>query len=522
MKRIYIITCILLSTLIVTTSCNPEDKFLNPEKTTEGNISLLFTGMLNNARFRTEYYQVRTMAAEHTGRYTQTLILPNSAGQYRQIESYVGHYWRDFYTTEYGGPMGIYRLMETVNKGLSSEDQAANDIFFKASKIVLYDYASGLIDMFGDIPFAEAGSLPINNEINPAKFENQQALYKTMIDELDVLATYFATAVATPAFTKQDILIGGKVTKWRQYANSLRLRMLIHMSYSDEAYAKEKIMAILNDASKYPLIDGDNNPNYKPETSDVLNAPLTTFTDALTQALNEGLSKIAPDYMVNKLLVPTKDPRLSVMFDKNDLPDYIGMPINTPGDSQSASSSDYSCWDSTTVWMNKNLPGVRLTASEVNFIKAEAQQRWGDPAKAKAAYETAVKQSVTFYYYLNQLNNNSSGGGFRIEDKPSDDEINKFVTERITYAGTLDQRLELIGTQKWLHFGWLQSIECWTEYRRTKYPKLLAFPSVGMDAGYTQPPTRLRYPSAETAYNPNYADVQAQDTRDTKIFWDVK
>ena len=43
-----------------------------------------------------------------------------------------------------------------------------------------------------------------------------------------------------------------------------------------------------------------------------------------------------------------------------------------------------------------------------------------------------------------------------------------------------------------------------------------------MEPGYTQPPTRLQYPILETAYNPNYKDVQAKDTRDTKIFWDVK
>ncbi|QIK55560.1 SusD/RagB family nutrient-binding outer membrane lipoprotein [Dysgonomonas sp. HDW5B] len=522
MKRIYIIACALLSLLILTPSCNPEDKFLDPEKTTQGNVSTLFTAMLNNQRMRTEYWQVRTIAVEHAGRYSQTFILPNGSKQYHQTEQYVSEYWRDFYTPEYGGPMAMYRQMENVNKSLSQADQDANAVFFAAAKVVLYDYAGTLVDMLGDIPFSEAGSLQLTSVSTPAKFDNQEALYRMMIDDLDAVNTYFKTATTTTVFSKQDILLSGNIAKWRKYGNSIRLRLLIHMSYVDENYAKEKIMAMLN-SSDYPLIDGDNNPNYNPSAGDVLNAPLSTNIENLKQALSEGSTQIAPDFMLNKLMLPTKDVRIDVLFDKNGLSEYKGLPINTPSESISSMSSDYSCWDSTTVWQNKNIPGVRMTASEVNFIKAEAQQRWGDPAKAKTAYETAIKQSVSFYYYLNNTaSNTSAGGGFRLEVKPSDDIINKFVTERVAYTGSTDARLELIGTQKWLHLGWLQSIETWTEYRRTKYPKLLPFPSAGMEPGYTQPPTRLQYPILETAYNPNYKDVQAKDTRDTKIFWDVK
>lgn len=521
MKRIYIIAT-LLSALFLVTSCNPEDKFLDPGLTTSGSVGGLFTAMLDNQRMRTEYWHVRTIAAEHTGRFSQTFILPNSQKQYHQTEQYVSEYWRDFYTPQYGGPMAMYRQMENINRSLSQDDQALNEIFFNAGKVVLYDFGSTMVDLYGDVPFSEAGSLHINSVSTPAKFDDQKGLYELMIDDLDVVNTYFKTATATSAFTRQDILLSGDVAKWRKYANSLRLRLLIHMSYSDEAYAKDKIMAMLNDPSNYPLVDGGDNANYSPSSMDILNTPLTTYAETLQQALSEGNSSIAPDFMVNKLMVPTEDVRLSVMFDKNGLSDYVGLPINTSSEAISSLVTKFSCWDSTTLWMNKNLPGVRITASEVNFIKAEAQQRWGDAGKAKTAYETAVKQSVSFYYYLNSIGNNTSGGGFRVEVKPSDDVINKFVTERVAYTGTSDQRLELIGTQKWLHLGWLQSIECWTEYRRTKYPKLLAFPSEAMESGYTQPPTRLQYPVLETSYNPNYASVQAQDTPNTKIFWDVR
>ncbi len=525
MKKIYILTCVLLSSLLIATSCSPEDKFLDPEKTTTGNVGAFLTSMINNQRFRSEYYQVRTIAADHTGVYAQTMLVSTGRDMYKQADLYITAYWRDFYTPEFRGPMAMFRQMEATNAKLVESEQAANEIFLQAGKVLLYDYGSGMIDIFGDIPFSEAGSILLTSTRTQAKFVDLKELYMQMIDDLDAIGKYFQTATSTTAFAKQDILNSGNVSQWQKYANSLRLRLLIHMSNSDEEYAKTKIMAMLNSPGEYPLIDGNSNPNYAPNNNDILNTPLVQSNTSdgvdLQQALNEGASSIAPDFMVNTVMAPVKDPRLAVLFDRNGKEEYIAMPINTSSEEIVAKRFDYACWDSTTVWMNRNLPGVRMTASEVNFIKAEAFERWGSTEQAKAAYETAVKQSVSFYYYLNSISP-SVGAGFRYEAKPSDDEIADFVTKRVPYTGSATDKLKLIGTQKWLHFGWLQSMEAWTEYRRTKYPELLPFPTEGVNVQYPAPPTRFLYPADETTYNPNYSSVQAKDTRTTKIFWDVK
>jgi len=88
------------------------------------------------------------------------------------------------------------------------------------------------------------------------------------------------------------------------------------------------------------------------------------------------------------------------------------------------------------------------------------------------------------------------------------------------YTGTSTEKLEKIYTQKWLHFGFLQSIQAWSEYRRTGYPALNF--ANATQVGYETPPTRLLYPSDESSYNSNnYEAVRAKDTRSTKVFWDV-
>lgn len=528
MKKIFTIITVFASALLLMVSCDLEDKFNDPEQTTVGSVPALFTSALNNTRMRSEYWHVRTVLLVNHSVYTQTSAFNKSASVYQSNDSYFGQYWRDYYSAEFGGAMAMYRQMQNVNATQSTPaEQEANKIFFEAAKVVLYDVGSQFVDMFGDIPFSEAGSLHLTSVSTPAKFDDQQDLYMSFIEDLDKVATYFSTATVGTAFQRQDILLSGDTKKWQKYANSIRLRLLIHISNVNEAYAKTEILNMLANPAKYPLIDGGNVANYDPATNDVLNEPLKDYSESLVNALAEGLSSVAPDFMINKLMAPTEDVRLSVMFDKNakdkvQNKTYKGAPITLTSDELLTNRDLYACWDSTTIWQNRNLPGIRITASEINFIKAEAYERWGSSAEAKTAYETAVKQSVSFYYYLNRTASNTAGGGFRVEEKPSDAEIDAFVTKRIAYTGTKDQKLELIGTQKWLHFGFLQGNECWTEYRRTKYPVLLPFPSDGMTNGYEAPPLRILYPSLETNFNPNYADVQAENTRTTKIFWDVK
>lgn len=518
MKKISISITVLVSMLLLMGGCNIEDKFYDPETTSKGNVPALFTSMLNNQRMRLEYWHVRTILAVSHSVYTQTTAFNNSSSIYQSNDSYYGQYWRDYYSAEYGGAMGIYRQMENVNSTQSTvAEQAVNEIFFQAGKVVLYDVGSQFVDMFGDIPFSEAGSLHLTSVSTPAKFDDQQELYMSFIEDLDKVATYFSTATTISSFQRQDILLGGDMKKWQKYANSIRLRLLIHISNVNETFAKQEIMKMLNDPDKYPLVDGGNTANYNPATVDVLVTPLTSYTSSLVDALNEGLSYVAPDFMLNNLMVPTKDLRLPVMFDKNGNKGYSGAPITLTSDQLNARKNEFSCWDSISIWQNNKLPGMRMTASEINFIKAEAHQRWGDASKAKSAYEIAVKQSVSFYYYLNTTNL----AGMK-EPKPTDAEIDAFVTERVPYIGSATDKLGLIGTQKWLHLGFMQGNECWTEYRRTKYPVLLPFPSAGMVNGYSTPPTRIMYPSLESSYNSHYVDVQAQNTRDTKIFWDVK
>src|SRR6266542_5859604 len=132
------------------------------------------------------------------------------------------------------------------------------------------------------------------------------------------------------------------------------------------------------------------------------------------------------------------------------------------------------------------------------LLIAEAYERWGG-GDAKTAYEMAVRQSIAFYYYLNSLNVLT-----RLPlTSPTATAVDSFLqTEQIKYTRTSSEKLQKIWVQKWAHFGFLQSVQNWAEYRRTKYPDLQFYPSTL--PGYELPPSRLVYPTSETSYNTNY------------------
>ncbi|RYE05647.1 MAG: SusD/RagB family nutrient-binding outer membrane lipoprotein, partial [Sphingobacteriales bacterium] len=318
-------------------------------------------------------------------------------------------------------------------------------------------------------------------------------------------------------------LNSGSIDKWRRYANSVRLRLLMRISTKFESKAQPLVMQMLNDASTYPLVDGGNTRDYSPLSSDILLRPLTNFTSSLVDAMFEIDSYFAPDYMLNKVMNPANDPRIPVLFDKFGTgvgtanfvqnPTYRAMPVTYTGAQADAEFQNYAIIDSATIWRNTALPGLVVTAPEVNLLKAEALERWGSTSAAETAYETGVGQSVTFYYYLNSI---SSG---KKETMPSASVIDQFINNStISYSGSAANKLTLIGTQKWLHYGFLQAQHAWAEYRRTGVPALTIVPASAAD--FTLPPNRLLYPSAEKTNNAaNYQEVQAEDKRTTKIFW---
>lgn len=531
MRRILIHISLVVSLVFCLIGCKKklEEFYNNPDQTTQASIEKFFTEMLDNERVRPSYWEVRTFTVLQTGVYSQSVAYLNTNAVYQQNPSYTQDRWNDFYRPggNGGGVMAHYRSIEAAYNSMELQQQTEARVFLEAAKVVLMDQASQMVDLWGDLPFREAGSINTSGEIKMAKFDNAIAIYSDILEGLNAATYYFAhpghSTTTQLVFSKQDILLNGVLEKWQRYANSVKLRLLMRISFSDQEFAKAEVIKILNNPSLYPLIDGTS--GYIPNETDVLLQPLTNYTDDLHNAFTELTNYSAPGFLLNTVMKPANDPRIPVMFDKfgrtvGDVfipnTDYNGLTVNLPLEQQLINIGNYAILDSATFLYNSKLPGIVITASEVNFLKAEAFERWGgdDP---KIVYDKAIKQSVAFYYYLNSLNTTTKTP----LTAPSDAETDLFLQNSyIKYSGTTEEKLEKIGVQKWVHFGFLQAVQSWSEYRRTKFPQLSFYPSTL--PGYELPPSRLVYPASETSYNPNYISVKGNDTRSRKIFWDVK
>ncbi|MEO7990678.1 MAG: SusD/RagB family nutrient-binding outer membrane lipoprotein [Chryseolinea sp.] len=520
----------ILLILMTSIACQDElaDRYLNPDKTTSPTLDKFFTAMLNHNRVRPSYWEMSTFVNWHIGVYTQSVGFLNSESMYQENASYIQDRWNDFYRP---GPNGSgvvahFREIERLYTGLSESEKINNEIFLRTSQVFLYDQLTQMVDLWGDVPFSEAGMLNKTGDIVYPKFDSAEEIYEDAIQELKDIAEYLSAEELTPAtqllFAKQDILLNGSIDQWRRYANSLRLRLLLRISFVEEANAREEAMALLGDEEKYPLL---NDVNYKPSTDDILLTPLVDYVDDLHAAFTDWTNYPAPYFMLEEVLKPANDLRIPVLFDKygsqinnqfSPNTEFKAMPLTLSRIEQQAVLGMYAIIDSTTFLYNAKLPGVIMTAAEVNFLKAEAFERWGG-GDAGLEYRKGIQHSIEFYYYLNNLNT-----GRTILPPPSPQEIEQFLDESlfIQYQGSEEERLSKIWAQKWVHFGFLQTVQRWAEQRRTSYPKLNFFHS--SLPGYELPPSRLVYPSSERALNKNYQNVAADDKRDAKIFWDVQ
>lgn len=529
MKKIllYAVGVLLLAGSLSSCKKTLQSDYVNPQLINTGSLPKLLTGMFLNPRIHPSYWDFATTVLPTTGAFSQLTAMSPASSMYIPNISYNESRWDHYYSGatstdpssidyNYSGPgiMSSYREMQTTYAALDTAEKAAQQVYMECAKVIFDDQTAQMVDLWGDIPFFKAGSLNTDRTISYAPFDDAKTIYDTLISDLAGINTWMASATISAdvqsVFTTQDILLHGDLAAWRRYANSLRLRLLMRISYSDEATARAAVTTMLGDPATYPLI-----------TSNAQNVTLKMSPTALKSDLQSALGgAFAPAYLIDTLQVANGDPRTAVMWDSAQGQAYKGFSDTGTVSEYEGGLGVYSVYDTVTFVRNYNVPGVVFTAAEVSFLTAEANERWGAGSTAAAtAYANGINQSVAFYYGINQ-SSIQSAGNYPTTPSPSQAAIDAYINN-VAYTGTQDQKLQLIATQNWMNFFILQAGQAWAEVRRTGYPKLNFFTATNANA--PQPPTRLLYPPNEALYNAsNYAAVQPKDLSTTKIFWQVK
>lgn len=408
-------------------------------------------------------------------------------------------FYSNIFETSYGSIFRDLTYVQNYEDNTGAVDYSAYKAIASTLKGFQYQY---LVDLYGDIPYTEANLRSSN--ITP-KYDDAQTIYKSVIDELTLAAN---TALNLPVNAEnpgtQDIINKGDMEKWARFANTIKLRMLIRLSNTNQdAYIKAQIALIDDNGAGYITTDIVANPGYS-DNEDKQNPFYDYFRNPITGTEQDrGDYTVASDYTLN-YLTTTNDPRLNRLYAPAQTGGaFKGAPQITLLPGTGFTSKD----------LSKVGPGLIIASSqdqplmtmpEALLLQAEAMSRGyisGGDAAAKSKFEQAITSS---FENLKVPNATTAAATYYSQD-----------IANVSWNSSSD-KIQAIITQKWVALNGTSSIELWIEKTRTGFPANLPIPSEG---GGTRP-VRLLYPGSEVSRNSKNVPAQTAQTAFTdNPFW---
>jgi len=402
----------------------------------------------------------------------------------------------------------LYRAGNNLDV-IEQQSGDASKVYYKAIAKILKAYVfQNLVDCWGDVPYTEAFKTADGN-LKP-KYDKQQAIYEDLVVQLDDAMNLIQTATSTAEKLSNisDIIYQGDMGLWLKFANTLKLRILIHQADMDgrSAYITGKIATT---AAIGYIGAGEgalNNPPYV-VSSGKMNPFYETFYNNAGTPQSDAVSYYFAGKDAITFLQATNDPRIAKLYLPYSGNLYDGNIFGTPSElltiNSKTSKLGFAVGDPGTMIGTPTKSAPVLTDVESLFIQAEAAQRGLISGDAQALYESAVTRSFV-YMGLSP----AAAGNFLGQ-----------TSSKVNYTSALDKR-ELIISQKWIALNGVAPVEIWTDYRRTGFPSGLHFSTDPAKAGPGTPPVRLLYPQDELNVNSdNVLAVGTIDQFTSKIFW---
>ncbi|MGJ1324087.1 SusD/RagB family nutrient-binding outer membrane lipoprotein [Sphingobacterium faecium] len=431
--------------------------------------------------------------------------------RYQIPTNYSDNYWTATYKS-------LNNLNEIINlnsdektKATASAGTAGSNVNQIAIARILKSYAfHSLTDVFGNIPYQSFGNadpdfqaLQQNPDNLTPKYASQEKIYKDILTELQQASDTLIKYQGEKTFGTSDVIYKGDNGKWAKFANSLRLRLATRIKTKDANLANSHI----NDAIKKGVFTSNSdNAVFKYSKTSPNEAPLYRATVtanrkdfAISNVIVEALQgKRGPFTIV--------DPRLTKYAKPTtENGSYFGQPYGLP----LAAGNLFP------------LDKISLPADIINA----------------ADYAEVLLEYAEVAFLLSE-NNNWDQTQYINGTRASLEKWGVAATDMTAYLDQLPAaNKERVLSQKYLAL-FNQSIESWSEVRRTGYPLYLIKKGDvvwsgtidGKTVTYTfnpevgnAVPSRLVYPIKEQSTNKaNYQAALAQQGDDVitnKLWW---
>ena len=426
---------------------------------------------------------------------------------YQDILNYNDDFWNNMYSNMNNARQG---------KILAEERDIPN---VAAQKIAIFEIMEilnwiTLTDMVGDVPYFNALQGAAN--LTPV-YDSQEDIY----DDLDArLAAAASTLNPNDGafFGSADVFFQGDAEKWIKYANGLRRRIGLRMADAVPAKAQAIVTAVMN-SGMLPSSNADD-AVLPVENSGTVFGDMPRAAELLIRAPSDA--PYISEALVTRMQA-TNDPRLPIIAAPTPASAASGGPLEYRGVGPNLTDAQYA--DLNANIANFSRPNgdlffgpttdrgqTSMSYAEISFAKAEAALRgWGGTAaNAQTFFEEGIRAALT----------RGDFPAFGISAQDVDD----YVAANGTLAGSFEERLNQIMTEKWIAFAFDQEDEAYSEWRRSGFPVLDPGDRTANDTN-GQIPRRMTYSNQEELLNPtNWSSAVGRlsngDTYTSRVWWD--
>ena len=126
----------------------------------------------------------------------------------------------------------LYSNLSTVK---SVSESTNNPVPYAIAEIIKVAAMSRVTDTYGPIPYSKIGA---DGKIT-IPYDSQEEVYNKFFEELNHAIEILTENSGSALVATADYVYGGNVPKWIKFANSLKLRLAIRISYANKKLAQE-------------------------------------------------------------------------------------------------------------------------------------------------------------------------------------------------------------------------------------------------------------------------------------------
>ncbi|MDR2145429.1 MAG: SusD/RagB family nutrient-binding outer membrane lipoprotein [Tannerella sp.] len=476
--------------------------------------------------------------------------------------------------------MNNYGLIRDELAVMETADYDNNLVYLRLATVLKNIIALQTVDLFNSIPYFDA--FKGSEAVFFTPYDDPLEIYKSVIEEYQAIAGELPSVygkmseLAKTTFARQDVYFKGDIDKWVKFINAQTLKSCVRISGVAADYVKPFIAEAIKNlpAEDYTFASPQVNENRIGTSAGGIRQRgfyeqyyQLAVSDVVMLRLNRGTDFYEPDI---------DDPRLPVLtigcseegnpdkveyygvsgnWDRNKylrgLPADLAFPLDSCRRNVTPQINAVSNLIRPQFPMDEMVRGCRWAYyNPITFVLSEsplyinslaendlllaevALKNLASTGKSAGQHiNDAVAHSIDFWYMMNAVPHYA---GDMSDDtkkiltpaKPSGSIISAYagtIQSEFDAAPGVEDKMEILMQQKYIHLNIFESFECFAELRRTRHPKLEPITCTGSSTtlvNQTMMIERFKLPSSERANNfDEYAKVMADDLWGNPVFW---